>query len=128
MKSYCYKHLQLLEAKFNLHVLLNSNRELEVIKRIPHRDFYNVRKVDTHVHHSASMSQRQLLRFIVGKLHEDSDETVLVVNNVEMTLKEVFKSLNITTYDLSLDTLDMQVSLFLFECSFMITLIFSSRK
>ena len=101
--------MQLLEAKFNLHVLLNSNRELEVVKRIPHRDFYNVRKVDTHVHHSASMSQRQLLRFIVDKLHEDSDETVIVLNNKGMTLKEVFKSLNITTYDLSLDSLDMQV-------------------
>lgn len=27
-------------------------------------DFYNVRKVDTHVHHSASMNQKHLLRFI----------------------------------------------------------------
>jgi len=31
-------------------------------------DFYNVRKVDTHIHHSASMNQKHLLRFIKSKL------------------------------------------------------------
>lgn len=33
-----------------------------------HRDFYNVRKVDTHVHHSSSMNQKHLLRFIKHKM------------------------------------------------------------
>ena len=28
----------------------------------PHRDFYNVRKVDTHIHHSAAMNAKHLLR------------------------------------------------------------------
>jgi len=37
-------------------------------KLVPHRDFYNVRKVDTHVHHSACMNQKHLLRFIKSKL------------------------------------------------------------
>ena len=32
------------------------------------RDFYNVRKVDTHVHHSSSMNQKHLLRFIKSKM------------------------------------------------------------
>ena len=50
--SYSYKRLELLYAKFNLHVLLNSEREMEAQKSVPHRDFYNVRKCDTHVHHS----------------------------------------------------------------------------
>jgi hypothetical protein len=31
-------------------------------------DFYNVRKVDTHVHHSSSMNQKHLLRFIKAKM------------------------------------------------------------
>ncbi len=31
-------------------------------------DFYNVRKVDTHVHHSSSMNQKHLLRFIKSKM------------------------------------------------------------
>lgn len=34
------------------------------LKHGVNRDFYNVRKVDTHVHHSASMNQKHLLRFI----------------------------------------------------------------
>ncbi len=29
-------------------------------RQVPHRDFYNVRKVDTHVHHSAIMTQKHL--------------------------------------------------------------------
>jgi hypothetical protein len=31
--------------------------------KVPHRDFYNVRKVDTHVHHSAIMTQKHLASF-----------------------------------------------------------------
>ena len=36
-------------------VLLNGTRELDAQKSVPHRDFYNVRKVDTHVHHSGRL-------------------------------------------------------------------------
>jgi len=35
-----------------------------VQKVVPHRDFYNVWKVDTHVHHSACMNSKKMLRFI----------------------------------------------------------------
>lgn len=45
VKSLCFKRLQLLEARFNLHVLLNQEAELAAQKSVPHRDFYNVRKV-----------------------------------------------------------------------------------
>ena len=40
--------------------MLNGDRETEEQKRVPYRDFYHVRKVDTHVHHSACMSQKHL--------------------------------------------------------------------
>lgn len=40
------------------------------VQQVPHRDFYNVRKVDNHVHHSSSMNQKHLLRFIKHKLKE----------------------------------------------------------
>lgn len=36
------------------------------------RDFYNLRKVDTHVHHSSSMNQKHLLRFIKSKMKRSS--------------------------------------------------------
>jgi len=81
-----------------------------------------VRKVDTHIHHSASMNQKHLLRFIKSKLRKAPDvsqsllttvvkltlqEVVIHRDGKELTLQEVFESLNLTAYDLSIDTLDM---------------------
>ena len=51
-----------------MHRLLNDSDEASEQKRVPHRDFYNVRKVDTHVHLSSCMNQKHLLRFIKSKL------------------------------------------------------------
>ncbi len=45
LKSFCYRRLSYLSSKFQLHVLLNELRELAAQKAVPHRDFYNVRKV-----------------------------------------------------------------------------------
>lgn len=147
----------LLEQKFNLHVMLNADKEFLAQKSAPHRDFYNVRKVgawmlqegtmayttctralplcfhllvyasslagdmhsctglpsqtlkdpgmpevknaekecvaasmfccssaavvslqvDTHIHHSACMHQKHLLRFIKSKLRKEPDELVI---------------------------------------------------
>ena len=47
-KSFCYRRLSYLTSKFQLHVLLNELRELAAQKAVPHRDFYNVRKVFTY--------------------------------------------------------------------------------
>ncbi|KAK4056829.1 AMP deaminase [Microbotryomycetes sp. JL221] len=91
-KSFAWRRLRYLESKWNLYVLLNEYREMAEMKRVSHRDFYNVRKVDTHVHHSASMNQKHLLRFMKMKMRR---------------CPQVFESLNLTPYDLSIDTLDM---------------------
>lgn len=45
LKSFCYRRLSYLSSKFQLHVLLNELRELASQKAVPHRDFYNIRKV-----------------------------------------------------------------------------------
>ena len=37
VKTYSYKRLQVLEARFHLHKLLNSDRELAAQKSVPHR-------------------------------------------------------------------------------------------
>lgn len=54
VKGFCYQRLMLLEQKFNLHVMMNSDREAAAQKNAPHRDFYNIRKVvpteRTHLH------------------------------------------------------------------------------
>lgn len=106
-KSFAFRRLQYLEARWNLYYLLNEYQENGVSKRNPHRDFYNVRKVDTHVHHSACMNQKHLLRFIKHKLRHSKDEPVIFRDGKILSLDEVFRSLKLTGYDLSIDTLDM---------------------
>lgn len=46
LKSFCYRRLTYLASKFQLHSLLNEARESIEQKRVSHRDFYNIRKVN----------------------------------------------------------------------------------
>ena len=58
-------------------------------------------QVDTHVHHSACMHQKHLLRFIKSKLKKEPDEVVIFRDGKWLTLREVFESLNLTGCALS---------------------------
>ena len=107
LRSFAHNRLYLLESRFNLHQTLNGDLEALAQRAVPHRDFYNVRKIDNHVHHSAAMNQKHLLRFIKYKLKQDNDEIVIVRDGKPLTLRQVFESLKLTPYDLSVDTLDM---------------------
>ncbi|KGN54386.1 AMP deaminase isoform X1 [Cucumis sativus] len=107
IRTLCHRRLNLLEQKFNLHLMLNADKEFLAQKSAPHRDFYNVRKVDTHVHHSACMNQKHLLRFIKSKLRKEPDEVVIFRDGTYLTLKEVFESLDLSGYDLNVDLLDV---------------------
>ena len=107
VKSFAHRRLALLEQRFSLHLMLNADREFLAQKAAPHRDFYNVRKVDTHVHHSACMNQKHLLRFIKSRLRREPDQIVIFRDGKYLTLADVFRSLKLTSYDLSVDTMDM---------------------
>ncbi|XP_067383217.1 AMP deaminase 2 isoform X2 [Channa argus] len=107
VKSFCYRRLQYLSSKFQMHILLNEMKELAAQKKVPHRDFYNIRKVDTHIHASSCMNQKHLLRFIKRAMKKYSKEIVHVERGKGQTLMEVFESMNLTAFDLSVDTLDM---------------------
>ncbi|KAJ4840242.1 hypothetical protein Tsubulata_033901 [Turnera subulata] len=120
VRTECYHRLRFLEEKFRLHLLINADKEFLAQKGAPHRDFYNIRKVDTHIHHSACMNQKHLLRFIKSKLRKEPDEVysdlptnlsiqlvVIFRDGKYMTLKEVFESLDLTGYDLNVDLLDV---------------------
>ena len=50
-KSFTFRRLCYLESRFNLHEMLNEHEELKAQKMVPHRDFYNVRKVSNRTHH-----------------------------------------------------------------------------
>ncbi|XP_063802510.1 AMP deaminase 3 isoform X2 [Pseudophryne corroboree] len=106
-KTYCHRRLNFLGSKFNLHEMLNEMSELKELKSVPHRDFYNVRKVDTHIHAAACMNQKHLLRFIKHTYRTESDRVVAEKNGEKMTLKELFDSLYMDPYDLTVDSLDV---------------------
>lgn len=106
LKSFCFQRLSYLQSKNQLHQLLNEIRELAEQKAVSHRDFYNVRKVDTHIHAAACMNQKHLLRFMKRAVREDGDLPVIKAGTGTMTLKQVFESMNLTPYDLTIDMLD----------------------
>uniref|UniRef100_A0A8C6TTJ3 AMP deaminase n=1 Tax=Neogobius melanostomus TaxID=47308 RepID=A0A8C6TTJ3_9GOBI len=107
IKSFCYRRLQYLSSKFQMHILLNEMKELAAQKQVPHRDFYNIRKVDTHIHASSCMNQKHLLRFIKRAMKKCPTEIVHMSRGKGQTLMEVFESMHLTAFDLSVDTLDM---------------------
>lgn len=53
------------------------------------------------------MNQKHLLRFIKSKLKKTPEEVVIQRDGKHLTLRQVFESLHLTPYDLSIDTLDM---------------------
>ncbi|CAO3587024.1 unnamed protein product [Absidia cylindrospora] len=106
-KSFAFRRLRYLDSSWQMYILLNEFQEMADSKRVSHRDFYNVRKVDTHIHHSSCMNQKHLLRFIKSKMKKSPDDKVIYRDGQLLTLKGVFESLNLTAYDLSIDTLDM---------------------
>merc|ERR1719329_1929866 len=113
--SFCSKRLQLIEAKFNMYRLLNEDKEVAITRINPHRDFYNVRKVDTHIHHSASMHAKHLLRFIKKKIKHKGADVVMKQGDNNLTLSEVFQGLGIGWYDLSLDKLNVTADMTVFH-------------
>ncbi|KAL5967693.1 AMP deaminase 2 [Taenia solium] len=90
LKSFTYRRLCFLSSKFDLHVLLNAGGETLEQKNVPHRDFYNIRKVDTHVHAASCMNQKHLLRFIKKCMRSRADEFVCLDKNTgePITLKQ----------------------------------------
>ena len=80
-------------------------------------------QVDTHIHAASSMNQKHLLRFIKKSLKTDGKEKVgdlqpkshnikyisqvCMNGGEEMTMDEVFSSMNLTAYDLTVDMLDV---------------------
>ncbi|KAG5450870.1 AMP deaminase 2 [Clonorchis sinensis] len=109
LKSFCYRRLTYLGSKFALHSLLNEARESLEQKRVSHRDFYNIRKVDTHLHAASCMNQKHLLRFIKKTIRTKGD--VLVCEDRKtgqpMTLQQLIDQVGVTAYDLSIDNLDV---------------------
>lgn len=106
-KTYCHRRLKFLESKFYLHEMLNEIAELKELKMTPHRDFYNIRKVDTHIHAAACMNQNHLLKFIKHTYKTEADRIVLEKKGNKITLKTLFQDLKLKPYNLTVDSLDV---------------------
>ncbi|CAG9328800.1 unnamed protein product [Blepharisma stoltei] len=105
-KSFCYTRLKLLQMKFQMHMMCNANRENIHVTSRPSKDFYSITKVDNHVHLSAAMNQKHLLKFIKRKLKTEPDTIVTSENGNGLTLKQVFDSLGIRPESLTVDVLN----------------------
>uniref|UniRef100_A0A8C9NEV1 AMP deaminase n=1 Tax=Serinus canaria TaxID=9135 RepID=A0A8C9NEV1_SERCA len=107
VKTYAHRRLKFLSSKFQVHEMLNEMEEMKELKNNPHRDFYNCRKVDTHIHAAACMNQKHLLRFIKKSYCVDANRVVYNAQGKQLTLKQLFQQLKLHPYDLTVDSLDV---------------------
>uniref|UniRef100_A0A914GQH7 AMP deaminase n=1 Tax=Globodera rostochiensis TaxID=31243 RepID=A0A914GQH7_GLORO len=73
LRTCCSQRLKCLKMNFEMHVMLRGDLETIEQQSVPHRDFYNIRKVDTHIHAASSMNAKHLLRFIKKKMPDAND-------------------------------------------------------
>ena len=64
-------------------------------------------QVDSHIHAAACMNQKHLLRFIKKSYQVDADRVVYSTKEKKLTLKELFATLKMHPYDLTVDSLDV---------------------
>ncbi|KAG2462003.1 AMPD3 deaminase, partial [Polypterus senegalus] len=97
LKCYQVQHKQ--DSLTSLEELETRGRELKLAR--------GEVEVDTHIHAAACMNQKHLLMFIQNTYKEEADRPVLLKNGKQMTLKQVFESLHMDPYDLTVDSLDV---------------------
>lgn len=116
-KSLAHKRLHILDEKFKMHNLYYSEKEQFETQQTAHRDFYNCRKVDTHIHFAACMRAKQLLRFMVDKIEKDGDRPVLLnkKENKWLSLNEICNMIGVNSKDINLDSLNVQVPNYLIK-------------
>lgn len=75
-KQFCHQRLRQLGLKMEVHMTYNKDNEIEQQKNKMFRDFSTIRKVDTHIHHSACMKAGHLLNFMKKKIRTEKDVEV----------------------------------------------------
>ncbi|PRP86453.1 AMP deaminase [Planoprotostelium fungivorum] len=107
VNSLSVKRLELLELKYDLHVLLNDFTERERLKK-SRTDFDHIIKVDTHVHALSAPCAGHLLDFMKDKAANEGDKPCFYEGGHVLTLKQVFDKLNVPVETLTLDSLEMK--------------------
>ncbi|CAD7922280.1 unnamed protein product [Amoebophrya sp. A25] len=106
--SHCFYRLKMLRAKFELYHMVNYGEEQEQQKNTRHRDFYNVRKVDNHIHHAAAMNVKHLTRFMKRKFKKCSEDIVGKDDqDAHITLGDLAREMHIEWHSLTINSLQM---------------------
>ncbi|KOH00594.1 metallo-dependent hydrolase superfamily protein DI49_1307 [Saccharomyces eubayanus] len=92
LSTFSEKRLQYLLNKFPVFQYLNSKEEMRQSKNVPHKDFYNCRKIDLNLLLSGCFSQWQLTEFIWSKLKKEPNKIIYQTSNGRhITLIQLFK-------------------------------------
>lgn len=92
LSRFSEKRLQSLVNKFPVFQHLHSKEEMRQSKKVPHKDFYNCRKIDLNLLLSGCFSQWQLTEFIWTKLRKEPDRVIhQAFNGSHITLSQLFK-------------------------------------
>ncbi|XP_069489502.1 AMP deaminase 1-like [Ambystoma mexicanum] len=106
INTYTAQRLKYHTSKFQMHMMLNELSEMKEVKESA-RDFYNCRKVDTHIHAAACMSAQHLLSYIKHSYKVEPDRIVNSSQGTTKTLKDIFDKLKLTPNYLTVDSLDV---------------------
>eukprot|EP00771_Trimastix_marina_P003312 gnl/Trimastix_PCT/4549.p1 GENE.gnl/Trimastix_PCT/4549~~gnl/Trimastix_PCT/4549.p1 ORF type:complete len:726 (-),score=176.77 gnl/Trimastix_PCT/4549:1056-3233(-) len=109
--TYAHKRLATLSSLFDLHAELNRDLE-DAQVQANGSDFYNVMKVDNHVHLAAAMNASSLLEFVREKLRDSPGDIVMEKDGQPMTLEQVFEQSGINAENLTLERLGVQIQNF----------------
>lgn len=106
LRSFSHDRFKLLLLNWEIYKSNNKQKEFEERMTLE-KDFYNIPKVDTHIHHSSSMNQKFLLNFVKNKIINSPDEVVLEKNGKKLTLINILKDINITPDKLNVDIMNV---------------------
>ncbi|KAH3731959.1 AMP deaminase [Pelomyxa schiedti] len=104
--SFTSHRLSILRERFRFHRVTKDKVEEAKVKESG-IDFYNVTKVDTHVHANRAMSAEQLYNFIIEKLKTEGDRVVFkdLKGEKNVSLRRAFVLLGLDPDHLSRDAL-----------------------
>lgn len=90
------RRLAYLLEKYKLYLNLHSKHEINRLKMVPHKDFYNLKKIDNNLYLYGCISTKNLNHFILKTLNAEPHRIIYIdtTNNDEnWSLKKLFDSI-----------------------------------
>lgn len=86
------KRLEYLLQKYKLYLNLHSKDEMSRLKMVPHKDFYNLKKIDNNLYLYGCISTKNLNNFILRRLKLEPNRIIYIdhASNIKWSLKDLF--------------------------------------